>query len=49
MIDHCRTNLSNSQGPLLLVTMKAAIFGAGCWASQYEPGPIDGMACSISG
>lgn len=28
--------------------MKAAIFGAGCWASQYEPG-LAGIACSISG
>jgi len=28
--------------------IKAAIFGAGCWASRYEQG-LDGMACSISG
>ncbi|KAF8813801.1 N-terminal nucleophile aminohydrolase [Phlegmacium glaucopus] len=27
---------------------EAAIFGAGCWASQYESG-LDGMACSVSG
>jgi len=27
---------------------EAAVFGAGCWANQYEPG-LDGMACSISG
>ena len=38
-------NLSQSQ---IKFAIKAAIFGAGCWAGQYEPG-LDGMACSISG
>lgn len=28
---------------------EAAIYGSGCWASQRADGPIEGVACSVSG
>ena len=45
MIDKYKISSNHSSR----VAIKAAIFGAGCWASRYDQQGLDGMACSISG